>query len=90
MLVLNIIVNALQAFPEIFSPQVESFQNLKLQEKFLASPMGKGILLMSLSLIKYRSRKYYETEIFFNIIQYSIFNIISSWYSVMKANYNEK
>ena len=37
--------------------QVESFQNLKQQERFLGTAMGKGILLLSLSLIKYRSVK---------------------------------
>ena len=36
---------------------MESFQNLKQQEKFLGTAMGKGILLLSLSLIKYRSVK---------------------------------
>ena len=34
--------------------QAVNFQHLKKQEKFLATPMGKGILLLSLSLIKYR------------------------------------
>ena len=38
----------------IFSYQAVNFQNLRQQEKFLATSMGKGILLLSLSLIKYR------------------------------------
>ena len=37
-----------------FNIQAVNFQHLKKQEKFLATPMGKGILLLSLSLIKYR------------------------------------
>ena len=43
--------------------KAESFHNLKKQEKFLASPMGKGILLLSLSLIKYRYMDVLPTHI---------------------------
>ena len=35
--------------------KVENFKHQKEQEKFLMTPMGKGILMLSLSLIKYRS-----------------------------------
>ena len=66
--------------------QVESFHSLKQQERFLGSPMGKGILLLSHSLIKYRSVQSglaLKIEKHFNVLFHP------SWYSVMKANYNK-
>ena len=63
---------------------MESFHNLKQQERFLGSVMGKGILLLSLSLIKYRSGQVWlRIKNHFNLL----FHL--SWYSVMKANYNK-
>ena len=61
--------------------QVESFHSLKQQERFLGSPMGKGILLLSLSLIKYRSG--FQLGKHFKVLFHP------SWYSVMKANYKK-
>ena len=57
----------------------ENFKHIHEQNEFLATPMGKGLLLLSLSLIKYR---YIETD-------ESICTECPhfSWYSVMKTNY---
>ena len=77
--------------------QAVNFQHLKKQEKFLATPMGKGILLLSLSLIKYRfvvthllyiyistqHQLRWNQSVFLSMAEYF------SWYSVMKANYRK-
>ena len=77
--------------------QAVNFQHLKKQEKFLATPMGKGILLLSLSLIKYRFVVTHLLYIYISTqhqLRWDQCVFLSeaayfSWYSVMKANYRK-
>ena len=77
--------------------QAVNFQHLKKQEKFLATPMGKGILLLSLSLIKYRFVVTHQLYIYISTqhqLRWDQCVFLSmaeyfSWYSVMKANYRK-
>ena len=73
--------------------QAVNFQHLKKQEKFLATTMGKGILLLSLSLIKYRFVVTLNTGrqlwLRWNQCVFLSEAAYFSWYSVMKANYRK-